>query len=577
MFFLFSDYFELKKHFADKHFLCEEGNCKEARFTNAFSNELDLRSHRMQYHGNIMSKEELRECAKLDLALFSQHSSGSPNLPRREYRDNLDAGERGSRISRHERRLQEIRKEKAILETPENSETTSSPGPVPSGADFPTLEGSAGNGTKESSKAASNSSKSVAERIALSTRSHNVGKTPKVEDFPALPSVSSNSPKNNNRPLVTQNRFPVAGKGTRSTPAKSSQAQGFSQVDTGGKFKPSSKKASSISNNMRNEDPFPALISYREVDDVEYIVNGVNNGVSKSCSTQQPAKASHHRQDQHKKAPIMPASDEFPALLTDSPTDDSTAFETVEQKHFKYSGKTSTSSHLTKNTTKIPPGFGAKSVSGPQQVPARLDVKSSLEFPELQSAAVAMKSKGPPPGFSEGKNSVPSKAKGENKQHGTDANKCFVFWKPEDYDKRNKALQSAVTKQLNIKTLDEFRNSSRRFREGVNTAFDFLSKCVDIFPKKQLGFIISEMVILLPDFDKQQALLAAISTDSLLSTLVPHLLSSCSICSQVVSKRDEAVHRQSHAPKELSDSGLPLSDSSTAKKIDLSNYIVGKS
>jgi len=38
-----SDYEDLKTHFKGEHFLCEDGECANAQFTNAFRTDIDLK------------------------------------------------------------------------------------------------------------------------------------------------------------------------------------------------------------------------------------------------------------------------------------------------------------------------------------------------------------------------------------------------------------------------------------------------------------------------------------------------------------------------------------------------------
>lgn len=57
----FSTYTDLKKHFKTKHFLCEEGECQKAQFTNAFRTEMDIRAHIARHHSNILSKQEAKQ------------------------------------------------------------------------------------------------------------------------------------------------------------------------------------------------------------------------------------------------------------------------------------------------------------------------------------------------------------------------------------------------------------------------------------------------------------------------------------------------------------------------------------
>lgn len=46
--FVLSNYEDLRKHFRDAHFLCEEGECKEEKFTRVFRTEIDIRAHKAQ-------------------------------------------------------------------------------------------------------------------------------------------------------------------------------------------------------------------------------------------------------------------------------------------------------------------------------------------------------------------------------------------------------------------------------------------------------------------------------------------------------------------------------------------------
>ena len=43
-----SAYEDLREHFRDAHFLCEEGECKDEKFTRVFRTDIDFRAHRAQ-------------------------------------------------------------------------------------------------------------------------------------------------------------------------------------------------------------------------------------------------------------------------------------------------------------------------------------------------------------------------------------------------------------------------------------------------------------------------------------------------------------------------------------------------
>lgn len=56
-----SDYPDLREHFGKKHFLCEEGDCIDAQFENAFRSDIDLKSHRAMHHSKAQSKHQSRQ------------------------------------------------------------------------------------------------------------------------------------------------------------------------------------------------------------------------------------------------------------------------------------------------------------------------------------------------------------------------------------------------------------------------------------------------------------------------------------------------------------------------------------
>ena len=51
----YSEYNDLRGHFASDHHLCEEPNCEEKKFV-VFRTEIDLKGHRLDQHGGALSK-----------------------------------------------------------------------------------------------------------------------------------------------------------------------------------------------------------------------------------------------------------------------------------------------------------------------------------------------------------------------------------------------------------------------------------------------------------------------------------------------------------------------------------------
>lgn len=59
--FFFSDYKTLRDHFLTDHYLCEEGDCADAQFTNAFRSDIDLKSHQAHEHSKAQTRQQARQ------------------------------------------------------------------------------------------------------------------------------------------------------------------------------------------------------------------------------------------------------------------------------------------------------------------------------------------------------------------------------------------------------------------------------------------------------------------------------------------------------------------------------------
>ncbi len=65
--FLFSDYPVLRDHFKEAHYLCEEGDCYDAQFTNAFRSSIDYKAHVATDHSKNMRKHQQRQARTLEI------------------------------------------------------------------------------------------------------------------------------------------------------------------------------------------------------------------------------------------------------------------------------------------------------------------------------------------------------------------------------------------------------------------------------------------------------------------------------------------------------------------------------
>lgn len=83
---LFSDYQVLKDHFRSDHYLCEEGDCFDAEFTNAFRTDIDFKGHQAQYHSKATNKLQSRQERKLNIDInLAPRPNSRPHRGRSEF------------------------------------------------------------------------------------------------------------------------------------------------------------------------------------------------------------------------------------------------------------------------------------------------------------------------------------------------------------------------------------------------------------------------------------------------------------------------------------------------------------
>lgn len=63
----YSSYDDLRDHFCQDHYLCDEGSCAEEKFTSVFRSEIDLKAHKSTVHGKFMGKAAAKQARTLEL------------------------------------------------------------------------------------------------------------------------------------------------------------------------------------------------------------------------------------------------------------------------------------------------------------------------------------------------------------------------------------------------------------------------------------------------------------------------------------------------------------------------------
>ncbi|PSN32860.1 hypothetical protein C0J52_10305 [Blattella germanica] len=124
--------------------------------------------------------------------------------------------------------------------------------------------------------------------------------------------------------------------------------------------------------------------------------------------------------------------------------------------------------------------------------------------------------KAPPPGFSVTLSSVArpqsngltftsSSGQSYSILPGRNSNSAHSFVPPHEFAHRNQALVTRVKKLLNdSNSMNEFCQRSKMFRQGEISAGDFYRHCQESMGVKDFADIFAELLVLLPDIDKQQ-------------------------------------------------------------------------
>lgn len=63
----YDGYKDLRMHYRNEHYLCEEGDCIDEKFTSVFATELDLKAHRTAAHSQSMSRQQQKVERSIDL------------------------------------------------------------------------------------------------------------------------------------------------------------------------------------------------------------------------------------------------------------------------------------------------------------------------------------------------------------------------------------------------------------------------------------------------------------------------------------------------------------------------------
>ena len=65
----------LRDHFKEEHFLCEEGACRQEKYTSVFRTKLDLQAHKVTVHAKGVSKAEAKQMRQIEVGFTYARSN----------------------------------------------------------------------------------------------------------------------------------------------------------------------------------------------------------------------------------------------------------------------------------------------------------------------------------------------------------------------------------------------------------------------------------------------------------------------------------------------------------------------
>jgi len=123
----------------------------------------------------------------------------------------------------------------------------------------------------------------------------------------------------------------------------------------------------------------------------------------------------------------------------------------------------------------------------------------------------------------------------------------FEYVPPDNFQQRNLDLIKRIQTLTNhnSSSFGEFKSMSGHFRRNSITADVYFSKCVAMFGKRSFNEVFSELLVLLPDIDKQTELLVVYVAETDKSS-VDKYFRVCNTCQQVLAPQDFSLHKFTH-------------------------------
>ncbi|XP_042895849.1 E3 ubiquitin-protein ligase ZNF598 [Parasteatoda tepidariorum] len=566
----YQSYEYLRVHFRTDHYLCEEGECVNEKFTAVFRSEIDLKAHTAVHHSKNKSKAEAREARKIDFKFnYSERPNGSSSPRGRRYGN--------QRRNAEEHNTNDKSQSKVIPETEPIDTQSTQEFPFLSAEEA--LSGISSNGGKPVELATS--MQSVVRNSVPQAYRRNMMSS---EDFPALgPSSTSdlfpNQPKKVDFSAKAQlprntnsSRFNVTDddrmdKPVTKNPQQQSTPKWLSKKDNSN-FEEAfprlevkkSRPASVPVNNVKAANIQTSMSSF------QLQTNNDNANHSQNTTSDQFVVIKSKSKKKKPKTPFLQEEEEFDDIKKEPDP-------VLSVNNFAYLNNIENTDPIKRRPPSRPPKdtwepdtWQTKVSFGKDDFPPLEEVKKPPPPPGIN----VKKSRPPPPGFSTNSNAntksslslssiaqiVGNSLKSNLNSPTVDSfdlpTSNFLYLEPPNFQMRNERLLHLINEaSQTTDRFKEFKSVSRDFRCNAISGREYQKKCLDILEEDDYRSIFPELVALLPDIPKQQELLAVhneylnnyYSNSKRKNFKSKSNILSCEICNQVLVVDDCESHK----------------------------------
>ncbi|XP_076275252.1 E3 ubiquitin-protein ligase ZNF598 isoform X2 [Rhynchophorus ferrugineus] len=588
---------DLKIHFHEEHFLCEEGECKNMPLTAVFRSNIDFKAHITQEHSKSMSKSATKQARTLEFEFTLAPRPRSDNMrnKRSDRRDRCDAESTSLYNVEPGGPGGGIDSQPNVFINPLSADqfpalagaSTAGPSSLPSknytkfssaafsSNDFPSLGEPSNRASMPAvtitATPAGNSTQEVTITRTVRNQKHK-------ENFPALagPSKGSSSTVrlsvNNNQqqaPKVSiqfnqKSNGVITTQITTSSPSTTQRADGFPAL---GRPVPVAQPQWVPSKPKKTEEPKSArvapcpVLEPSDLNSFPSLSKGKSEKPKKTSSVTMPVSSwvnlnSMKNVSKNKRS----ESNGNAALAKQSNSTDLREVNYVEEKQKpeenkkqkKKKGKTNIETdHKEQVVTQndINENEDIKSKNGLTKKRSELRVERLTNFEESSATY-------PPPGFANKPHSVVKPPPGFDSSNFPSLGMTFTnssgqsysispttsenYRQPRNFQSRNQQLIKKFMEVVNDnEAIKEFKTLSDNFRKGDVSAKVYHKHCQKILGHK-FDDVFPELLVLLPDIRKQQELHEVISKSS-----KAHLVA-CENCKQVIFKNELSDHYNYH-------------------------------